>query len=95
MGARGRAPGAGGELEGRPDHTYEEGTPLPAGLRALPLAGGMFPAEHLLVWPTPTDGGVLFTGDAINGQAPERQPQLDDWRLAPGLYVGVGTTTVS
>jgi len=88
-------PERGGELEGRPDHTYEEGTPLPGGLRALKLEGGLFPAEHLLLWPAPTGDGVLFTGDAINGQAPEHQSGLDDWRRAPGLYVVVGTTMVA
>jgi hypothetical protein len=88
-------PERGGDLEGRPDHTYEEGTPLPAGLRALRLEGGFVPGEHLLLWRAPTGGGVLFTGDAISGQAPEREPRLDDWRRAPGLYVGVGPTMLS
>jgi hypothetical protein len=85
----------GGDLEGHPDHTYEEGTPLPAGLLALRLEGRFIPAEHLLVWQSPTGSGVLFTGDAINGQAPERQSLPNDWRLAPGLYVGVGPTMFS
>ena len=88
-------PERGGELEGRPDHTYEEGTPLPGGLRALKLEGGLSLGEHLLMWRAPTGDGVLFTGDVVNGQAPERQPQLDDWRRAPGLYVGVGYIPVS
>jgi hypothetical protein len=87
-----RPPARGGDLEGRPDPTSEAGTPPPGGLRALRLEGGFVPAEHLLLWRAPTGGGVLFTGDAINGQAPERQPGLDDWRRAPGLYVGVGPT---
>ena len=85
----------GGELAGRPDHTYEEGTPLPGGLRALRLEGGFFPAEHLLLWRASAGTGVLFTGDAVNGQASEGQPLPDDWRRAPGLYVGVGPTMLS
>ena len=78
----------GGELDGTPDHFYEEGTPLPGGLRALKLEG-VFPGEHLLRWRAPTGEHVLFTGDAINGQLPEHHPRPDDWRAAPGLYLGV------
>lgn len=52
-------PERGGELEGRPDHAYEDGTRLPGGLRA---------GDHVLLWPAPGGACVLFTGDALNGQ---------------------------
>ncbi len=32
---------------------------------------------------------MLFTGDAVNGQAAETSPVRDGWRTAPGLYLGV------
>ena len=81
-------PERGGELEGTPDHVYDEGTALPGGLRAQAIQGA-FAGEHLLWWRAPTGEGVLFTGDAVNGQAAETSPVRDDWRTAPGLYLGV------
>jgi glyoxylase-like metal-dependent hydrolase (beta-lactamase superfamily II) len=81
-------PERGGELDGRPDHVYEEGTALPAGLRAFKIEAA-WAGEHVLLWRALTGEGVLFTGDAINGQLPEQHPEPDNWRRAPGLYLGV------
>jgi glyoxylase-like metal-dependent hydrolase (beta-lactamase superfamily II) len=87
-------PDRGGELEGEPDHTYDEGTALPGGLRALRLLGAGGPpglkADHVLVWRAPSGETVLFTGDVLNGGSEPRHPafaELD--RRAHGLYAGV------
>ena len=91
-------PTHGGDLEGEPDHTYDETTVLPGGLRAVRFAGRM-PGDHLLLWPlgAPVAAhgidppGVRFTGDAINGRAnPDAPASATSPRRAPGLYLGAG-----
>ena len=80
----------GGELDGRPDHTYEDGGTLPGGLRAVKIAG-KFAGDSVLVWLAPTDEHVLFTGDAINGHFNPDNPLVHPARGAPGLYLGAGS----
>jgi hypothetical protein len=92
-------PAHGGDLEGEPDHTYDETTTLPSGGRALKFTGRM-PGDHLLLWPLdgqaaagqPGPQGVLFTGDAISGRAnPANPANAAHPRREPGLYLGAGT----
>jgi hypothetical protein len=78
----------GGELDGRPDHTYEEGTRLPGGLRARKIDGA-FPGEHVLAWEAPSGGRALFVGDSLAGQVGPDHPDPAHWGRAPGLYLGV------
>lgn len=87
-------PERGGELDGRPDHAYELGTPLPGGLRALSVEG-VFAGEHVLWWRAPTGEGVLFTGDTLSGQVTEQHPQQENARWVPGLYLGAGMRYVA
>jgi hypothetical protein len=105
-------PARGGDLEGRPDHYYEEGVVLPGGLRATKIEGRM-PGDTMLLWPADASDdrgagqqgdlrqqhdasdkgrpGVLFTGDALNGQANPDNPLIAAHpRRRPGLYLGAG-----
>jgi glyoxylase-like metal-dependent hydrolase (beta-lactamase superfamily II) len=105
-------PERGGDLEGQPDHYYDEGDMLPGGLRATKIEGRM-PGDTVLLWPGDADAGdasaagverrasettsprqrgrpgVLFTGDALNGQAnPDNPLNASHLRRRPGLYLG-------
>ena len=82
-------PARGGELEGQPDHLYEDGQTLPGGLRAIKIAG-KFAGDTVLAWQAPTGERVLFTGDAINGEFNPDNPLVHPRRGAPGLYLGAG-----
>jgi glyoxylase-like metal-dependent hydrolase (beta-lactamase superfamily II) len=82
-------PERGGELDGQPDYTFEDGARLPGGLRVIKLDGGWIRGESALVWEAPGGDGVLFTGDALNGPCHPDQPHPYYLRQAPGLYVGV------
>jgi glyoxylase-like metal-dependent hydrolase (beta-lactamase superfamily II) len=80
-------PERGGELEGRPDHTYQDGDRLPGGIRAIQIAG-LRAGDHALLWPAPSGQSVLFTGDAVNGQVELALASEDHYRRGAGLYFG-------
>ncbi len=81
------APQAGtAEMEGRPDHWYGDGDVLPGGLRAVTV-DDRFAGDSVLLWTTPTDERVLFSGDAILGELNPQDPRPNHWRRAPGLYL--------
>jgi glyoxylase-like metal-dependent hydrolase (beta-lactamase superfamily II) len=71
----------------QPDHFYMEGDALPGGLRPLKLAG-LWRGDHALLWQPPESGGVLFTGDVLNGQVEPDLAPVDHHRRGPGLYFG-------
>ena len=78
------------DLEGRPDHLYEDGATLPGGIKALDIQG-RFSGDTVLLWPAPTGERVLFTGDTLCGAINPANPQnADHPRHAPGLYLGAG-----
>src|SRR6266545_7032741 len=78
------------DLEGRPDHLYEDGVTLPGGIRVLDIHG-RFAGDTVLLWTAPTGEHVLFTGDALCGAINPANPMNDDHpRRAPGLYLGAG-----
>ena len=79
----------GGDLDGQPDDTFEDGDTLPGGLRAIKIDGGWIRGETALAWRAPTGQRVLFTGDALNGRCDPEQPNPYYLRRTTGLYVGV------
>jgi hypothetical protein len=80
-------PERGGELEGRPDHPFEDGAVLPGGVRALRV-DGLRAGDTAFRWRAPTGERVLFTGDAINGPADPAHTGPDHPRSAARLYFG-------
>lgn len=82
-------PARGGELEGQPDRTYEDGEVLPCGLRARKIAG-RFAGDTILVWTAPSGECVFFTGDTLNGHFNPDNPRPHPRRDTPGLYLGAG-----
>ena len=80
-------PERGGELEGRPDHAFEDGATLPGGVRALRV-DGLRAGDTAFHWRAPTGACVLLTGDAINGPADPALTRPDHSRRAPRLYFG-------
>lgn len=78
------------DLEGKPDHLYEDGQTLPGGLRAIDIFG-RFSGDTVLLWQAPTGERVLFTGDTLCGQFnPDNPENADHLRAAQGLYLGAG-----
>ena len=74
------------EMEGHPDHLYDESSSLPAGLHPITV-DDTFAGDALLLW-TPADRpGVLFTGDAVLAGLDPDDPRSDHWRRRPGLYL--------
>jgi hypothetical protein len=77
----------GGEFDGQPDFTFEDGTVLPGGVRTIKVSGA-FPGDSVLVWQRSTGERVLFTGDVIQNQTDTANPKsADHWRNKPGLYL--------
>ena len=78
------------EMEGQPDHLYDESTSLPAGLRPITM-DDTYAGDTVLLWTaadTDTDRrGVLFTGDVILAGLDLDDPRSDHWRRRPGLYL--------
>ena len=80
----------GGEMEGQPDHLYQDGAALPGGLRAVKITGA-FRGDTILTWSAPSGERVLFTGDALNAHFSADVPGGPHPRRGePGLYVGAG-----
>jgi glyoxylase-like metal-dependent hydrolase (beta-lactamase superfamily II) len=78
------------DLEGMPDHLYDDATLLPGGLRPRDIHG-RFSGDTVLRWQAPTGERVLFTGDTLCGAiAPENPANADHPRAAAGLYLGAG-----
>jgi hypothetical protein len=75
------------EYEGKPDHMYVAGDPLPGGLRAIKLAGAWC-GDHALLWQAPGGERVLFSGDIVNGQIETDLAHADHYRRASGLDFG-------
>ena len=80
-------PERGGELEGRPDHPFEDGATLPGGVRALRV-DGLRAGDTAFRWRAPTGERVLFTGDAVNGPADPALTRPGHPRLEARLYFG-------
>ena len=90
-GAPVHAPAYGTLYDGTPDHVYQHGAALPAGLTAHKLQGGAFPGDTVLQWASPDGTSVLFTGDALNGGFNRLNPAGPHPRRGePGLYLGAG-----
>lgn len=73
--------------DGKPDHFYKEGDPLPGGLVPLKLQGA-WGGDHALFWSPPTGQQLVFTGDILNGQVELTLAQADHYRSSPGLAFG-------
>ena len=77
----------GNAYDGTPNHIYEEGTTLPAGIRAI-KQDGLWGGEHALLWRAPGGELVAFTGDVLNGQVETELSSPEHFRWQPGLYFG-------
>jgi glyoxylase-like metal-dependent hydrolase (beta-lactamase superfamily II) len=74
------------EMEGRPDHLYRAGEPLPGQLKAITV-DPTFAGDTVLWWQAPNGERVLFSGDVILGQLKPQDVRADHWRRDPGTYL--------
>ena len=85
------------ELEGRPDHLFDESDELPGGIEAVVLAD-WFAGDSFYFWTAPTGERLAFVGDAISASEYEGQaefhlqlyghPTADEFRAAFRRVVG-------